>query len=101
MGGDGSSEATEADAVGTDFRTNQKVGFKVRTNYGHGVPHYYVCLDAGDQDEQSVWFDPDQAEALGRKLQEFGALTRQQNVDEEERLRRLPEGGWADGPPAG
>lgn len=73
----------------------------MRTNYRHGVPHYYVCLDAGDQDEYSFWFDSNQTEALGRKLQEFGPLIRQQDADEEERLWRLPEGDWANGPPGG
>jgi hypothetical protein len=88
---DGSSEGQpDADAVGTDFDTGEHhVRFTVWTNYGVGVPHYYVCLSVGTNDEHNWWFDPDQAEALGRKLQEFGALTRRQNIDEEERLRQI------------
>jgi hypothetical protein len=87
---DSSDEQFDADAVGTDFDTHQhNVRFKVWTNFGVGEPHYYVCLSVGTNDERTWWFDPDQAEALGRKLQEFGALTRQQNNDEEERRRQI------------
>ena len=92
-------DGVEPVALGRSWDSGQEVPFKVWTNYGHGVPHFYVCLDAGEHDESGWWFDPDQAEALGVRLQEFAKLTRQQNVEEEERLQQLPEGGWVDGPP--
>jgi hypothetical protein len=86
------------DAFGRDWHSSQPIPFKVWTNHGNVVPHYYVCMDVGEGDEYSWWFDPEQAQALGVRLQQLGRRTHQQNIKEEERQRRLPEGGWVDGP---
>jgi hypothetical protein len=64
--------------------------FSLGTNYGAGKPHYYVCLDENGG-ERSWWLDPDQAEALGRKLVEYGANCRHLNAETDQCLEMSGE----------
>jgi hypothetical protein len=66
----------------------QDVYFSVSNSYGHGRPHYYVCLDENGG-EASWWLDPDQAERLGEALTDLGARCRELNLAEDQRLADL------------
>jgi len=72
-------EEAKFDALGEDFLSNQQIPFKVSSNYGRGSPHFYVILSVGERDEHNWWFDPDQAEDLGIRLQQEAVQSRRGN----------------------
>lgn len=58
--------------------------FYVGTNYGVGEPHYYVFLDeSGAGASRGWWFEPEQAEALGKQLVELAQHCQQLNEEHE------------------
>ena len=49
-------------------------------NHGVGQPHFYVCLDeSGDNGTRGWWFEPEQAEALGKQIVELAQRCKRQN----------------------
>ena len=70
--------SSDYDAIGHSSDGSGDVHFEVGTNYGHGQPHYYVCLDAG---QVSCWLEPEQAMKLGRRLLDLAERTAKQNLE--------------------
>jgi hypothetical protein len=56
--------------------------FALGTGFGVGKPNFYVTL-AENGGERSWWLDPEQAEALGRRIIELATRCRQANDERE------------------
>jgi hypothetical protein len=61
--------------------------FSVGSGFGAGRPHFYVRLDENGG-ERCWWIDPEQAEALGRRLSDYGAECHRLMAEEELRQAR-------------